>query len=56
MNTRVSIVLVACVLAFASACAKQEAVREIDWAKAALARNPAYARLVNAYETEGVAQ
>ena len=53
MNTRVSIVLVACVLAFASACAKQEAVREIDWAKAALARNPAY-EIVATDESTGV--
>jgi len=53
MNTRVSIVLVACVLAFASACAKQEAVREIDWAKSALARNPAY-EIVATDESTGV--
>jgi hypothetical protein len=53
MNTRVSIILVACVLAFASACAKQEAVREIDWAKSALARNPAY-EIVATDESTGV--
>ena len=53
MNTRVSTVLVACVLAFASACAKQEAVREIDWAKSALARNPAY-EIVATDESTGV--
>jgi hypothetical protein len=53
MNTRVSTILVACVLAFASACAKQEAVREIDWAKSALARNPAY-EIVATDESTGV--
>ena len=37
----------------ASACAKQEAVREIDWAKAALARNPAY-EIVATDESTGV--
>jgi hypothetical protein len=40
-------------LAFASACAKQEAVREIDWAKSALARNPAY-EIVATDESTGV--
>jgi hypothetical protein len=53
MNTRVSTVLVACVLAFASACAKQETAREIDWAKSALARNPAY-EIVATDESTGV--
>ena len=53
MNTRVSTILVASVLAFASACAKQEAVREIDWAKSALARNPAY-EIVATDESTGV--
>ena len=53
MNTRVSTILVACGLAFASACAKQEAVREIDWAKSALARNPAY-EIVATDESTGV--
>ena len=36
-----------------AACAKQEAVREIDWAKAALARNPAY-EIVATDESAGV--
>jgi hypothetical protein len=53
MNTRVSTFLLACGLAFASACAKQETVREIDWAKSALARNPAY-EIVATDETKGV--
>ena len=53
MNTRVSTILVACGLVFASACAKQEAVREIDWAKSALARNPAY-EIVATDESSGV--
>jgi hypothetical protein len=53
MNTRVSTLLVACVLAFASACAKQEAVREVDWAKSALARNPGY-EIVATDESTGV--
>ncbi len=53
MKTRVSTILVACGLVFASACAKQEAVREIDWAKSALARNPAY-EIVATDESAGV--
>ena len=53
MNTRVSTILVACGLVVASACAKQEAVREIDWAKSALARNPAY-EIVATDESSGV--
>ena len=35
------------------ACSKQESVREIDWAKAALARNPAY-EIVATDESAGV--
>ena len=53
MNTRVSTILVACGFALASACAKQESVREIDWAKSALARNPAY-EIVATDESTGV--
>jgi hypothetical protein len=53
MNTRVSTILVACGLALTSACAKQEAVREVDWAKSALARNPAY-EIVATDESTGV--
>ena len=37
----------------ASACARQEPAREIDWAKAALARNPAY-EIVATDESAGV--
>ena len=53
MNTRVSTILVACGFALASACAKQESVREIDWAKSALARNPGY-EIVATDESTGV--
>jgi hypothetical protein len=42
MNTRIAALAGAAALTLISACAKQERVREIDWAKAALARNPAY--------------
>jgi hypothetical protein len=40
-------------LLLATACARQERVREIDWAKAALARNPAY-EIVATDESAGV--
>ena len=40
-------------LVLVSACARQESAREIDWAKAALARNPAY-ELVATDESAGV--
>ena len=53
MNTRLATILVACGLAFVNACAKQEAAREIDWAKSALARNPAF-EIVATDETTGV--
>ena len=53
MKTRVSTILAAGGLVLASACAKQEAVREIDWAKSALARNPAY-EIVATDESAGV--
>jgi hypothetical protein len=42
MKTRLAVLAGAATLAVLGACAKQERVREIDWAKAALARNPAF--------------
>jgi hypothetical protein len=42
MKTRLAALAGAAILTLLSACAKQERVREIDWAKAALARNPAF--------------
>jgi len=42
MKTRLAALAGAATLTLLSACAKQERVREIDWAKAALARNPAF--------------
>jgi len=42
MKTRIAALAGAATLTLLSACAKQERVREIDWAKAALARNPAF--------------
>ena len=42
MKTRLFALAGAVTLTLLSACAKQERVREIDWAKAALARNPAF--------------
>lgn len=53
MNTRLSTIIAACGLVLASACAKHETVREIDWAKSALARNPAY-EIVATDESSGV--
>ena len=50
MNTRHALLFVALVLA---ACSQQESVREIDWAKAALARNPHY-EIVATDENTGV--
>jgi hypothetical protein len=52
MKTRVWTLLAASGLVLASACAKHGA-REIDWAKAALARNPAF-EIVATDETSGV--
>jgi len=40
-------------MVLATACSKQETVREIDWAKSALARNPAY-EIVATDESTGV--
>jgi hypothetical protein len=42
MKTRAFPLLFAASLAIAAGCTRQESAREIDWAKAALARNPAY--------------
>jgi hypothetical protein len=53
MNTRLSTIVAACGLVLASACSKHETVREIDWAKSALARNPAY-EIVATDESSGV--
>jgi hypothetical protein len=52
MKTRTITILVFPVLILA-ACGRQERVREIDWAKSALARNPAY-EIVATDETAGV--
>ena len=43
MNTRIAsrMVFASLPLVLLAACGKQEQVREIDWARAALARNPA---------------
>jgi hypothetical protein len=53
MKTRIAMTAAALCLSALSACGKQERVREIDWAKAALARNPAY-EIVATNETAGV--
>jgi hypothetical protein len=42
MKTRAFTLIAAAALLVLSACGQQERVREIDWAKAALARNPAF--------------
>jgi hypothetical protein len=52
MKTRTITILVFTVL-FLAACGRQERVREIDWAKSALARNPAY-EIVATDESAGV--
>jgi uncharacterized Zn-binding protein involved in type VI secretion len=53
MKTRLCVLLVTGTLALVSACARQPGVREIDWAKAALARNPAF-EIVATDESAGV--
>ena len=53
MKTRLCLAIAASGLALISACAKQETAREIDWAKTALARNPAY-EIVATDESAGV--
>ena len=42
MNTAARLVVSSAVVSLLAACSQGERVREIDWAKAALARNPAY--------------
>jgi hypothetical protein len=53
MKTRLSTLFAASGLVLAGGCARQESAREIDWAKAALARNPAY-EIVATDESAGV--
>lgn len=53
MNTRLCTMVAASGLVLASACARQESVREIDWAKSALARNPAV-EIIATDESAGV--
>ena len=53
MNTRIALLAGSLVLVVLGACGKQERVREIDWAKAALARNPAF-EIIATDEVAGV--
>jgi hypothetical protein len=53
MKTRLCVAAAAGGLVLLSACARQESAREIDWAKAALARNPAF-EIVATDESAGV--
>jgi hypothetical protein len=53
MKMRLCMLITASALGLVSACARQESVREIDWAKAALARNPAY-EIVATDESTGI--
>ena len=53
MKTRVLPLFIAASLAIAAGCTRQESAREIDWAKAALARNPAY-EIVATDESAGI--
>ena len=53
MKTRLSTFFAAGGLVLVGGCARQESAREIDWAKAALARNPAY-EIVATDESAGV--
>jgi len=53
MQTRTCLGLAAIAFALLAGCGQQERVREIDWAKAALARNPAY-EIVATDESAGV--
>ena len=52
-NSLVTLPLLAAALSLGAACSRQESAREIDWAKAALARNPAY-EIVATDESAGV--
>jgi uncharacterized Zn-binding protein involved in type VI secretion len=53
MKTRLYAGIAASGLVLLGACARQQSVREIDWAKAALARNPAF-EIVATDESAGV--
>jgi hypothetical protein len=53
MKTRLAVFVSAVAISLLGGCAKQERVREIDWAKAALARNPAF-EIVATDESAGV--
>jgi hypothetical protein len=53
MHMRLFALFAAGGLGLASACTRQESAREIDWAKAALARNPAY-EIVATDESTGI--
>jgi hypothetical protein len=53
MNTRLRTLFAASGLVLVGACAKHDTSREIDWARAALARNPAY-EIVATDESAGV--
>jgi hypothetical protein len=53
MKMRLCSLVAAGGLVLVSACARQESAREIDWAKSALARNPAY-EIVATDESAGV--
>src|SRR5512147_573058 len=53
MNTRLFTLFAAGGLLLVGACSRQESAREIDWARSALARNPAY-EIVATDESTGV--
>jgi hypothetical protein len=53
MNTRIAMTLACLSLVLLAGCSKQEEVREIDWARAALARNPSM-EIISTDETAGV--
>ena len=53
MKTRIAMTLASLSLVLVAGCSKQEQVREIDWARAALARNPSM-EIISTDETAGV--
>lgn len=53
MKTRIAMTLACLSLVLIAGCSKQEQLREIDWAKAALARNPSM-EIITTDETAGV--
>jgi hypothetical protein len=53
MKTRIAMILATASLVLIAGCSKQEQVREIDWAKAALARNPNM-EIISTDESAGV--